>query len=135
MMNYLSKKTIVVINRISTDIAGGINVGKSNLRLGQSLGFVHGIYHNSVFGQPIYPDIFHMAGGYLFYIIKNHPFTDGNKRTGLASAVMFLEQNEISLSEFEEDEAFQFIMAVAAGRNDPKSEIPHIAGWLKSMAL
>ncbi|MGN6450185.1 MAG: type II toxin-antitoxin system death-on-curing family toxin, partial [Brucella intermedia] len=36
------------------------------------------------------PDIFDLAAAYLFGILKNHPFVDGNKRTGLAAADLFL---------------------------------------------
>ena len=34
---------------------------------------------------------FEMASAYLFHIVMNHPFADGNKRTGTASALIFLE--------------------------------------------
>jgi len=35
--------------------------------------------------------------GYLFHITQNHPFVDGNKRTGLASALVFLELNDVAI--------------------------------------
>ncbi|TVQ78442.1 MAG: type II toxin-antitoxin system death-on-curing family toxin [Bradymonadales bacterium] len=38
-----------------------------------------------------------MAGAYLFHIVKNHPFVDGNKRTGTAAALVFLELNHVEL--------------------------------------
>lgn len=38
-------------------------------------------------------DIFQMAATYSYQIIKNHPFIDGNKRTGILSAITFLERN------------------------------------------
>ena len=34
-----------------------------------------------------------MAGAYLFHLCRNHPFADGNKRTALASALLFLDAN------------------------------------------
>ncbi len=40
---------------------------------------------------------FEIAAAYLFHIVQNHPFLDGNKRTGAAAAVVFLEMNDISL--------------------------------------
>ena len=49
----------------------------------------------TMFGQYLYKDIFEMAAAYFFHIIKNHPFVDGNKRTGLVVAITFLERNEI----------------------------------------
>jgi death-on-curing protein len=38
-----------------------------------------------------------MAGAYTYHLCQNHPFIDGNKRTALASALVFLELNGISL--------------------------------------
>jgi death on curing protein len=38
-------------------------------------------------------DIFQMAATYSYQIIRNHPFIDGNKRTGILSAITFLEKN------------------------------------------
>lgn len=40
---------------------------------------------------------FEMAAAYLFHIVMNHPFVDGNKRTGAAAALVFLEINGISI--------------------------------------
>jgi death-on-curing protein len=48
-------------------------------------------------GQFLHSDLFRMAAAYLFHIIKNHPFIDGNKRTGLGSALSFLDRNGIPI--------------------------------------
>ena len=50
-------------------------------------------------GQWLHEDIFLMAAAYAFHICQNHPFIDGNKRTALASALVFLELNSISLDD------------------------------------
>jgi len=50
-------------------------------------------------GQWLHEDIFLMAAAYAFHICQNHPFFDGNKRTALASALVFLELNSISLDD------------------------------------
>lgn len=42
-------------------------------------------------------DVFEMAAAYLFHIVKNHPFVDGNKRTGAMSAIVFLKLNGYAL--------------------------------------
>ena len=49
-------------------------------------------------GTYLYPTIYHMAAAYLFYIIKNHAFVDGNKRTGVLAAITFLGINDIKLT-------------------------------------
>jgi hypothetical protein len=40
---------------------------------------------------PLHADLFEMAAAYLFHIVANHPFVDGNKRVGLEAALVFLE--------------------------------------------
>lgn len=50
-------------------------------------------------GQWLHEDIFLMAAAYAFHICQNHPFFDGNKRTALASSLVFLEINNISLDD------------------------------------
>ena len=43
----------------------------------------------SVAGSWLHTDLFEMASAYLFHIVQNHPFLDGNKRTGTAAAWCF----------------------------------------------
>lgn len=45
-------------------------------------------------GQYLHADLFEMAAAYLYHIAQNHPFLDGNKRTGAASAIIVLAMNE-----------------------------------------
>lgn len=40
---------------------------------------------------------FEMAAAYLFHIVQNHPFVDGNKRSGVVAALLFLEMNNIQI--------------------------------------
>jgi death on curing protein len=47
----------------------------------------------TMMGQPLISDPLEIAAAYLFYLCQNHPFVDGNKRTGLASCLVFLEAN------------------------------------------
>jgi len=44
--------------------------------------------------QFLHPDIPSMAAAYLFHLVQNHPFVDGNKRTGSAVALVFLDTND-----------------------------------------
>lgn len=46
-------------------------------------------------GEYLHSDYVEMAAAYLFHIVQNHPFMDGNKRTGTASAMVFLDLNGI----------------------------------------
>jgi death-on-curing protein len=45
----------------------------------------------------LHADLFEMAAAYLFHIVQNHPFVDGNKRVGTAAALVFLKLNGITL--------------------------------------
>lgn len=47
-------------------------------------------------GEYLHGDVFAMAAAYLFHLVKNHPFIDGYKRTGLAVCLVFLKANEVS---------------------------------------
>ena len=67
--------------------------------------------------QYFHSDLFEMAAAYLFHIAKNHPFVDGNKRTGAIAAVQFLWLNGVSLAA--PARSFEaLILAVAEGRAD-----------------
>jgi death-on-curing protein len=46
-------------------------------------------------GKSPYKDLAEIAAAYLFYLCKNHPFVDGNKRTALGACIVFLRLNEI----------------------------------------
>jgi death-on-curing protein len=68
-------------------------------------------------GQWLHGDLFEMAAAYLFHIVKNHPFLDGNKRTDAASAVIFLAMNDVEI-EADEDGLVDLTLAVATGDAD-----------------
>jgi death-on-curing protein len=55
-----------------------------------------------------------MAAAYLFHLCQNHPFIDGNKRTGANASITFLLINDFEL-EFEEDELVDLVLSVASG--------------------
>jgi death on curing protein len=65
----------------------------------------------------LHSDIYEMAAAYLFHIIKNHPFLDGNKRTGAVSAVVFLIMNRIELNA-NENSFENMVLSVAEGKMD-----------------
>ena len=56
-----------------------------------------------------------MAAAYLFHIARNHPFVDGNKRTGAAAAFLFLKSNGFELVA-SETEFETLVFGVAEGR-------------------
>lgn len=50
-------------------------------------------------GEWLHKDLYEMAAAYGYHLCQNHPFIDGNKRTALASALVFLELNGVSLAD------------------------------------
>ena len=76
--------------------------------------------------QELYPDIFEKATALKETLINNHPFVDGNKRTGVACAVLFLQQNGVSFSARNAD-LEKFTLRVASSRAGHSE----ITKWLK----
>lgn len=62
-------------------------------------------------------DVVQMAAAYTSGIVRNHPFADGNKRTGFVVGILFLELNGYRFSASEED-ATQAVLALASGLLD-----------------
>lgn len=46
-------------------------------------------------GESVYADLIEVAAAYLFYLCRNHPFLDGNKRTALGACLVFLRLNDV----------------------------------------
>lgn len=65
-------------------------------------------------GELLHSDIFEAASAYMFHIIQNHPFIDGNKRTGLAACLYFLGLNDIEI-DVDPNELEKFVRAIASG--------------------
>ncbi len=71
-------------------------------------------------GEYLHGNAFEMAAAYLFHIARNHPFIDGNKRTALMCALVFLGLNGLRL-EAEPDALYELVDGVAAGGADKSS--------------
>ena len=65
----------------------------------------------------VHADIYEMAAAYVFHLVKNHPFIDGNKRVGFHAAYVFLRMNGIEL-ELPQANAYDLVIATAEGRAD-----------------
>jgi death on curing protein len=68
-------------------------------------------------GEYLHKNLYEMAAAYLFHITRNHPFIDGNKRTGAVTAVVFLIMNGIDFHA-DEDNFENLVRSVAEGKND-----------------
>jgi len=108
---FLTLDEVLVLHDIQLDRFGGLqgvrDVGLLESALAMpSAGFGEHYVHN---------DTFEMAAAYLFHLVKNHPFIDGNKRVGFHAAYVFLHLNGYIL-EMLPDEAYDLVIATAEGR-------------------
>jgi death-on-curing protein len=68
-------------------------------------------------GQNIYNyangDLFAIAAAYAFHLAENQAFIDGNKRTGAAAALAFLELNDIDISQMDPHDVYEMMIRIA----------------------
>ena len=110
---FLTLQEVLRLHRDQIERYGGRH-GVRDLGLLQSAIGVPSAGHA---GGYLLSDIYEMAAAYLFHIARNHPFVDGNKRTGLASALLFLFVNDIVVIA-PPDETERLVLAVAEGDAD-----------------
>jgi len=75
-------------------------------------------------------DIYELAAAYCFSIIKNHPFVDGNKSTGLLAALVFLEKNG-KANEYDLDSLYELAIGIA----DSSFNLDDITYYFKTSSL
>lgn len=131
-MDYLRQEDLILINRMTVRQHGGNFVPPNNILHIDGLVYVIEAVQGELFGQEMYPEIYDKAAVYMYTIISNHVFQDGNKRTGLEAALLFLRLNRYRLQDqltritFEDKEVprkgntsndilYQFTMELASG--------------------
>jgi death-on-curing protein len=88
----------------------------------------------TMMGEPLFSDSIDIAAAYMFYLCRNHPFVDGNKRVALASCLVFLEQNgKLPTDELDVDVWEQFTLAVAASELDREGTTKRLKKLLRQM--
>lgn len=86
----------------------------------------------TVFGEDAYGTLFEKAAALLLSLVTNHPLVDGNKRVGFTAAVLFLRKNGWELR-FGEDEAYDFVIAVADGTLREVTDVAAVLeGWAEA---
>jgi death-on-curing protein len=66
-------------------------------------------------GEDLHPTLHEKAAAYLFHLVKNHPFVDGNKRVGLAVCLVFLRLNGVTI-QATDDELVELVLGVISGQ-------------------
>jgi death-on-curing protein len=121
-MNYLTAEQVLFIHARLIAETGGLG-GVRDLAMLES---AVGLPAASFDGKHLDPDVFAKAAALMESLINNHPFVDGNKRTGIAAAALFLRINGHRLYAVPVDlEAIT--LAVARGRMTKEK----VAVWLR----
>jgi len=80
-------------------------------------------------GESVYADVPEVAAAYLFYLCRNHPFVDGNKRVALGACLVFLRLNGLAPAP-DGPEWEQLTLDVAASRLDRDATTARLRGLL-----
>ena len=108
---FLTLAEIIEIHEYQIERFGG----SDGLRSLDLLNSAIGMPSSSFNGNYLHPTIPDMAAAYLFHIVGNHPFLDGNKRVGTMSALIFLEMNGYDFNA-SDDELTAVVLLVASGK-------------------
>jgi death-on-curing protein len=109
--DFLSTQEVLELHEYIIDRYGG-TLGLRELSLLDSAVAQPSLF---VFGSCLHTDVFQMAAAYAFHIIKNHAFIDGNKRTGLLTALTFLRRNKIII-EADLDSLYDLTIDIATSK-------------------
>lgn len=113
---------ILYIHRREVERAGG-DPGVRDFGLVESATYAP---RASFEGEWLYPNRFAMAGAYLTALVQNHPFVDGNKRTGAAAALTFLYINGYVLEEDYPGELAEIVLGFVVHRIDRQSLVSYL---------
>jgi death-on-curing protein len=125
-MNYLTIEQILFLHARLIEETGGSH-GVRDLGLLES---AVARPQTTFGGTDLYPDLISKAAALLESLIRNHPFLDGNKRTGIAAAALFLLRNGRRLTA-SNSELETFTLYVTESRPD----LSKITTWLQSHTI
>ena len=121
-MLYLSAEQVLFIHARLIAETGGLGGVRDLAMLESAVGRPAASFED----RDLYPDLFSKAAALMESLINNHPFVDGNKRTGIAAAALFLRINGYKLTA-RPAEVEKKTLLVAQN----KMSLEEIAGWLR----
>ena len=128
-MKFLSLAEVLEIHQDQVSRYGG-TLGIRDIELLKSaIGMPMATYG----GEFLHTDIYEMAAAYLFHLVKNHPFLDGNKRVGAVAALVFLALNGYDF-DAPEDDFTETVLAVARGELDKAQVSVFIRRWSRQLS-
>lgn len=120
--NYLTAQDIVDIHGELISRMGGM----PGVRDIDALSSCVAQPQTAVFDEERFYTAFEKAAAYCFYVVRLHPFFDGNKRTGLVAAITFLLDQGLT-PRFEEDVMYKMVIGCATG----VTNVPELARTFK----
>lgn len=126
MIRYLTPEQVLFIHSRLVQETGGAHGVRDLSMLLSALGRPQVTFE----GNDLYSNIYSKAAALMDSLIRNHPFIDGNKRTAIASAAIFLHLNGYSLIVTNE-EMVHFTLVCARS----KVTLEEISAWLKQFCV
>jgi death-on-curing protein len=127
-VTFLTLTEVLEIHRDQISRYGGTTGIRDIELLKSALGMPAATYG----GEFLHTDVFEMAAAYLFHLVKNHPFLDGNKRVGAVAALVFLLLNGHDFDAPEDDFA-EMVLLVARGEIDKAEVAVFIRRWSRAL--
>lgn len=121
-MKYLSAEQLLFIHaRLIEETGGSHGVRDLGMLLSAA-----GRPQASFDGQDLYSDLFSKAAALMESLIRNHPFVDGNKRTGVTAAGLFLQRNGYRLTANNTD-----LVSITMEIAQSQSDVEELAIWFR----
>lgn len=106
----ISEREVLEIHSVLIEQFGGSNGIRDQGLLDAALNRPYQTFD----GQELYPTAVEKAAAILESIVKNHPFIDGNKRTGYVLARLILMEKQLDINANQEQK-YQFVISVSTG--------------------
>lgn len=124
-MRVLNVEDMIEIHESLIAVYGGLNGVRNENLLHSSIEQIHQTFA----GEDLYPSLEEKTARLGYSIIRNHPFLDGNKRTGLALMLHTLLINNILLDDDYIDKSLSFIQSLASG----EKSYEEVLEWIKKV--
>jgi death-on-curing protein len=132
MKRPLAHPTVETVKAVHAEVLAA-HGGGTGLRDAALLESAVAAAQATMMGEPLFTDPVEIAAAYLFYLCRNHPFLDGNKRTALATCLVFLSDNALLPEERLDVDAWEALTVdVAASRIDRDQTTTRLRKLLKS---
>jgi death-on-curing protein len=122
VIDFLSVDDVLLLHRDQIDRYGGEASLRDRGLLESALAQPAAVFG----GEYLHGDLYEMAAAYLYHLVQNHPFVDGNKRIGAVTGLAFLRLNGVVVRA-PAGELADLTLSVATGR----AQKPEIAAWFR----